>query len=99
MAVIAGKANAPVLPVCIMYGLCGDKKRVDFLVGEMIKKEEIALVSDNRAEMKRISSVIMNAVTALQEKALAEYHLTIDDYRGLREDYYNNKHRKKRKTR
>ena len=73
VALIAAMANAPVLPVCIMYGLGGNKKTIDFAVGDIIPAEEIALNQDgDRKELRRISSRIVDSIKELQAQILQE---------------------------
>lgn len=75
VALIAATANVPVLPVCIMYGLdkTSKKKSIDFMVGDMIPKEEISLPDDgDRRALKRVSERIMNSIKELQTQILKE---------------------------
>ena len=67
-ALIAAMANAPVVPVCIMYGRNGDKKRVDVAVGDMIPACELEINPEtrDRKEVKGVTDKIMNAVKDLQ---------------------------------
>jgi 1-acyl-sn-glycerol-3-phosphate acyltransferase len=68
VALIAAMANAPILPVCLMYRLDGDKRRVDYAVGDMIPAEELAIadLEKDRRELKRISARVIDAIKALQ---------------------------------
>ena len=66
VAMIAAMANAPILPVCLMYGLDGNKKRVDYAIGDMIPAEELAIANEDRRELKRISERVMGAIKELQ---------------------------------
>lgn len=71
VSLIASLAEAPVLPVCIMYGLKGEKRRMDFAVGKMIPAEELKIKSENqsdRKELKRISNRIMDSIKDLQKE-------------------------------
>ncbi|MCL1822733.1 MAG: 1-acyl-sn-glycerol-3-phosphate acyltransferase [Oscillospiraceae bacterium] len=70
VAMIASMANAPVLPVCLMYGLKDEKKRLDFAVGDMIPAEEIAVQNQDRQELKRVSERVMSAIKELQRQIL-----------------------------
>ncbi|MDR2559654.1 MAG: 1-acyl-sn-glycerol-3-phosphate acyltransferase [Oscillospiraceae bacterium] len=70
VAMIAAMAAAPILPVCLMYGLNGEKKRVDYAVGDMIPAEELAIGSDDRRGLKRVSERVMGAVKELQQQIL-----------------------------
>ncbi|MCL2632960.1 MAG: 1-acyl-sn-glycerol-3-phosphate acyltransferase [Oscillospiraceae bacterium] len=82
VALIAGMANAPILPVCLMYDLGetkGKKKNIDFAVGELIPAEEVCMNIDpnnpeafDRKELKRVSSRIINSITQLQTQILSE---------------------------
>jgi 1-acyl-sn-glycerol-3-phosphate acyltransferase len=66
VALIAAMANVPVLPVCIMYGV-GGKRNLDFAVGDLIQPEEIALPKNSdRREIKRVATLIMDKIKALQ---------------------------------
>jgi 1-acyl-sn-glycerol-3-phosphate acyltransferase len=66
VALIAAMAGAPILPVCLMYGLNGEKKRVDYAVGDMIPTEELAIANQDRRELKRVSARVIDAIKALQ---------------------------------
>jgi 1-acyl-sn-glycerol-3-phosphate acyltransferase len=68
VALIASMANAPILPVCLMYRLNGDKKRVDYAVGDMIPAEELVIEGNDRRELKRISERVMNSIKELQQQ-------------------------------
>lgn len=72
IAVIAGKANAPVLPVCIKYGKKGFRRRAWVTIGEMIPAEDIAIKSDDRGELRRVSNLIMDNIKMLMDD-MAEY--------------------------
>lgn len=73
VALIAGMANAPVLPVCIMYGLGGNKKNLDFAVGDIIPAEELKIGENgDRKELKRISGRIMDGIKELQRQIYEE---------------------------
>lgn len=76
VTVIASAANAPVLPVCLMYGLGGKKRSVDFAVGKLIPAEEIHLSGEDKTELKRSTNRIMDSIRALQQQ--------IFDYRGIK---------------
>ena len=70
--VIAGKTNAPVLPMCIKYGKKGFRRKVWISVGEMIPAEHIALGSDDRTELRRVSNLIMDNIKMLMD-GMSEY--------------------------
>lgn len=71
VALIASMADVPVLPVCLMYGLGGDKKRLDYAVGEMIPASEFKIESErDRKELKRISERVMEPIKELQQQIL-----------------------------
>lgn len=72
IAVIAGKANAPVLPVCIKYGKKGFRRKAWITIGEMIPAEEIAIKSDDRGELRRVSNLIMDNIKMLMDD-MSEY--------------------------
>jgi 1-acyl-sn-glycerol-3-phosphate acyltransferase len=73
VSLIAAAANAPVLPVCIMYGLGNNKKNLDFAVGDMIPAEEIAIPGDgDRRALKRVSARIIDSIKQLQQQILQE---------------------------
>jgi len=75
VALIAATANVPVLPVCIMYGLNGNKRNLDFAVGDIIPAEEVSvpdLESGGRRELKRVSGRIMDSIKELQQQILQE---------------------------
>lgn len=71
ISIIASMSGAPVLPVCIMYGLKGKKNRLDFAVGKMIPAEEIKLSADSaeyRKDLKRVTERIMGSIKQLQQE-------------------------------
>ncbi len=72
IAVIAGKADAPVLPMCIKYGKKGFRRRVWIAVGEMLPAEQIAINSDDRTELRRVSNLIMDNIKMLMD-SMSEY--------------------------
>lgn len=78
VALIAGKANAPVVPVSIMYGANGKKRCCTVAVGQMIPYEEIAVddITD-RKRIKTVSSLIMDNITSLQKQICEEYHIPV----------------------
>lgn len=67
VALIAGKANAPVLPMCIMYGKNG-KRSCDVAIGELIPAEHIAIDSADRGQLRHVANTIMNAISGLQKQ-------------------------------
>jgi len=71
VALIAATAAVPVLPVCIMYGL-GNKKNLDFAVGNMIPAEELKMESEDRRALKQISARILDSIKELQTQILQE---------------------------
>lgn len=76
VAVIAGMANAPVLPMCIMYGLGGKKRKADIAIGKLISAEEIAIDPDNmedRRQIKKVSNLIMDNIAELQQQIYKQY--------------------------
>ncbi len=72
IAVIAGKSGAPVLPMCIKYGKKGFRRRAYISIGEMIPAEEIKMKSDDRAELRRVSELIINNIKQLMD-GMSEY--------------------------
>lgn len=78
VAVIAGTANAPVVPVCIMYAPDGKKRHCTVAVGKIIPKEDIA-ISDmtDRKQIKRASSRIMNDISILQQQICSKYNIPV----------------------
>ncbi|MCL1831623.1 MAG: 1-acyl-sn-glycerol-3-phosphate acyltransferase [Oscillospiraceae bacterium] len=74
VAMIAAMANAPVLPMCIMYGVNG-KRRVDVAVGEMIRAEELQIDTGNRQEIKHVAALIIDRIKDLQSEILTEEEL------------------------
>ncbi|MCL1903124.1 MAG: 1-acyl-sn-glycerol-3-phosphate acyltransferase [Oscillospiraceae bacterium] len=75
VALIAATANVPVLPVCIMYGLNGNKRNLDFAIGDLIAPEEINISQEgegDRKELRRVSERIMNSIKQLQEQILRD---------------------------
>lgn len=72
VALIAGKANAPVVPVCIKYGEKKFRQKVYISIGELIPKEAVALNDDDRTELRRVSNLIMNNIKALMEEMNAD---------------------------
>lgn len=84
VALIAGKANAPIVPVCIMYGVNGKKRDCTVAVGEMISSEEIAIADiTDRKRIKAVSSLIMDNICALQKQICEEYHVPIPGTEAL----------------
>ncbi|MDR1753501.1 MAG: 1-acyl-sn-glycerol-3-phosphate acyltransferase [Eubacterium sp.] len=72
-AVIAGTANAPVIPVCIVYGQGGNKRRIDFALGRPIKMDYERFGNDElrKSEIKSFSERIINEIKNLQREILA----------------------------
>ena len=65
VAIIASETEAPVLPVSIYYeGKLTLFKKVTLRIGKLIPKEELKLKSNDRAELKRVSTMIMDTITA-----------------------------------
>ncbi|MCM1299465.1 MAG: 1-acyl-sn-glycerol-3-phosphate acyltransferase [Firmicutes bacterium] len=84
VAMIAGMADAPVVPVCIMYGVDGKKRHIAVAVGEMIPKEEIVLEDmTDRKQIKQVSSRIMDDITQLQRQICGEYHIPVPGSEAL----------------
>lgn len=72
IAIIAGKSGAPVLPVCIKYGKKEFRRKAYISIGEMIPAEQIRLKSDDRAELRRVSNLIMDNIRLLMD-GMSEY--------------------------
>lgn len=69
VAIIASQANSPVLPVSIYYdGKLKLFKKITVRIGELIPAEKLALQSNDRAELKRVSTMIMDTITAQWEE-------------------------------
>lgn len=80
IALIAGTANVPVLPVCIMYGLDGNKKTIDFAVGDIIPAETTRLPENfGIRDLRRISASITDRIKELQKQILTERGLPFYD--------------------
>ena len=69
IAVIASQAQAPVLPICIKYG---EKRKAYVSFGKMITAEEMALNGEDRHELRRVSTLIMDRIR--------EQYDNIDEY-------------------
>jgi len=77
-ALIAATAGVPVLPVCIMYGLGGNKKNLDMAIGDMIPAEEIKMNSEvDRSELKRVSERVIGDIKKLQEHIYEQRNVQI----------------------
>ncbi|MCL2077214.1 MAG: 1-acyl-sn-glycerol-3-phosphate acyltransferase [Oscillospiraceae bacterium] len=73
VAMIASMADAPVLPICLMYRLGGRKRRLDYAVGDMIPASELRIENkEDRRELKRVSERVMGAIKELQEQIYKE---------------------------
>lgn len=84
VAMIAGMADAPVVPVCIMYGVDGKKRNIAIAVGETIPKEEVAMEDmTDRKQIKRVSSRIMDDIVQLQRQICNEYHIPVPGSEAL----------------
>ena len=84
VALIAGKANAPVVPVCIMYGANGKKRDCTVAVGETISPEEIAIEDiTDRKRIKAGASLITDNICALQKQICEEYHVPVPGTEAL----------------
>ncbi|MBQ9382734.1 MAG: 1-acyl-sn-glycerol-3-phosphate acyltransferase [Ruminiclostridium sp.] len=68
VVLIASKANAPVLPVCIRYIKHKNKKRVVVNFGELIPQEDIRIDEDDRKSMRNAAKRIGSAITELQKE-------------------------------
>ncbi len=69
VAIIASQANRPVLPVSIYYsGKLKLFKKVTLRIGKLIPNEQLALKDTDRAELRRVSSIIMDSIIAQWEE-------------------------------
>ncbi|NMA79732.1 MAG: 1-acyl-sn-glycerol-3-phosphate acyltransferase [Clostridiales bacterium] len=72
VALIAGMAEAPILPMCISYrGKLRFRTRVTISIGEMIPHEELAVNPENSLELRNASRRIMEEIRLLKEAAEA----------------------------
>ncbi len=84
VALIAGKANAPIVPVCIMYGANGKKRNCTVAVGEMISSDKTAIEDINdRKRIKAVASLITDNICALQKLICEEYHIPVPGTEAL----------------
>ena len=67
VVLIASKANAPILPVCLRYSGKG-RKRVDVNIGEFIQPEEVHIDEDDRHSMRKSAKRIGDALAKLQKE-------------------------------
>lgn len=65
--VIASQADAPILPVCIMYGLGGKKRNVDVSIGPLIPAKQIEIDTSDRKSIRAATNLVMNGIKAQQE--------------------------------
>lgn len=78
VAMIAGMSDAPVLPVCIMYGCGGKKRRCVLAVGKLIDKESLAITDiTDRKRLKAVSELIMNNISNLQKQICEHYNMPL----------------------
>ncbi len=69
VAIIASQTSSPVLPVSIYYsGKLKLFKKVTLRIGKLIPKEQLTLKSNDRAELRRVSTMIMDTITAQWEE-------------------------------
>jgi 1-acyl-sn-glycerol-3-phosphate acyltransferase len=64
VVIIASKANVPVLPMCLHYV---GKRTVYVEIGKMIPPEQLAMQSNDRQELRRVTNIIMDNIKALQD--------------------------------
>ena len=67
IAVVAGQANAPVLPVCIRYG---EKNKIDVNIGKLIPAEELKADPEDRKSVRNICKRIQDDLVSLQQEIL-----------------------------
>lgn len=78
VAVIAGKANAPVVPMCIMYAPDGKKNHAAVAVGKMIPAEKLTIDDTaDRSRLKDVTSLIMNSIAELQKQICDLYGIPV----------------------
>ena len=65
IAVIAGQANAPILPVCIRYG---EKNKIDVNIGKLIPSEELKADPEDRKSVRNICKRIQDDLVSLQQE-------------------------------
>ena len=69
VALIANETGAPVLPVSIYYeGKLNVFKKITVRFGELIDPSELKMQENNRAELKRVATLIMDKITELWEE-------------------------------
>ncbi len=69
IALIAHETGAPILPAAIYYeGKLGIFKKITIRFGEIIPAEEVKMAENNRQELRRVSTLIMDKITALWEE-------------------------------
>jgi 1-acyl-sn-glycerol-3-phosphate acyltransferase len=68
---IAEKSGCKILPSCIVYGLGGDKKRIDFALGEPFRLEE----NHGREYKKQVAAELTERLRALQKSIYEEESL------------------------
>lgn len=69
VAVIASETNAPALPVSIYYeGKLRLFKRVTVRIGKEIPAESLKLTDNDRRELRRVSTMIMDKITEQWEE-------------------------------
>lgn len=72
VALIAGKAQAPILPMCISYeGKLRFRTRVTISIGEMISHKELAENPENSTQLRNATRRIMDEIRRLKEAAQA----------------------------
>jgi len=68
VALIANETGAPILPVSIYYeGKLSLFKKITLRFGEVIQPEELKMEENSRAELRRISDLVMDRITTLWE--------------------------------
>lgn len=78
VALIAGRAGAPVVPICFMYAPDEKKRTLVAAIGKIIPFESLQItdVSD-RKQLKKVSSSIMSAICDLQKQICGEYNIPV----------------------
>jgi 1-acyl-sn-glycerol-3-phosphate acyltransferase len=73
IALIAGMANVPVLPCCIVYK--DNRAYVSF--GKIIPAEAIAVKATERTEIRRVCALITDSLRQLQSEMLVETKIVL----------------------
>lgn len=84
VAMIAGMANAPVVPISIMYGCDGKKRNCTVAVGEIIPSDKLTITElTDRKQLKTVSSLIMDNICGLQKQICEHYNIPVPGSEGV----------------